>query len=91
MRLQMHYSPFGERFSHSEAIFTMRTSSWALILALTLVAGPAWAYIDPGTGSMLVQSVLATIAVIMVAGRTFWTRLKSFFSRHKDGQADREG
>ena len=31
---------------------------------LVLAAGPAWAYIDPGTGSMLVQSALAIIAVV---------------------------
>jgi hypothetical protein len=68
-----------------------RISSWASVLALTLAAGPAWAYIDPGTGSMLVQSALAAIAIVVVAGRTFWTRLKSFFSRRKDDQADPEG
>ena len=68
-----------------------RASSWACILVLTSVSGPAWAYIDPGTGSMLVQSALAAIAVAVVAGRTFWARLKSLFSRRKDDQAGPKG
>ena len=58
--------------------------------ALVLAAAPAWAYIDPGTGSMLVQSALALIAVILVAGRSAWTWVKSLFSRRKGDAADRE-
>ena len=68
-----------------------RTSTLAAFVALLFAAGPAWAYIDPGTGSMLVQSALAAIAVALVAGRSFWTKLKGFFSRRKDEQADHEG
>ena len=67
-----------------------RTSSWAAGLALMLAAGPAWAYIDPGTGSMLVQSALAVFAVALIAGRSFWHKLRGLFSRRKDEQADRE-
>jgi hypothetical protein len=58
--------------------------------SLVLAAGPAWAYIDPGTGSLLVQSALAIIAVAMVAGRSAWHRVKGFFSRRRDDAADRE-
>jgi hypothetical protein len=58
--------------------------------SLVLAAAPAWAYIDPGTGSMLVQSALALIAVILVAWRTVWYKVKSFFSRRRDDAADRE-
>jgi hypothetical protein len=58
--------------------------------SLLLAAAPAWAYIDPGTGSMLVQSLLAIIAVALVAGRSAWEKVKSFFSRRKDDATDRE-
>ncbi len=69
---------------------TRSSSRWVAGASLVLAAGPAWAYIDPGTGSMLVQSALALIAVALVAGRSAWHKVKSFFSRRKDDAADRE-
>lgn len=66
------------------------SSRWVAGASLVLAAAPAWAYIDPGTGSMLVQSALAIIAVALVAGRSAWHKVKSFFSRRKDDAADRE-
>jgi hypothetical protein len=66
------------------------SSRWVAGTSLVLAAAPAWAYIDPGTGSMLVQSALAIIAVALVAGRSAWHKVKSFFSRRRDDAADRE-
>lgn len=63
---------------------------WIAGASLVLAAAPAWAYIDPGTGSMLVQSALALIAVVLVAWRSAWYKVKSFFSRRKHDAADRE-
>ncbi len=48
----------------------------------------AHAYIDPGTGSMIIQALLAAIAVCAVSIGIFWRRLKDFwgrlFGRNKD-------
>lgn len=63
---------------------------WAAGAPLVLAAAPAWAYIDPGTGSLLVQSALAIIAVALVAGRSAWHKVKSLFSRRSGDAADRE-
>ncbi len=41
----------------------------------------ALAYLDPGTGSIILQGLLAAIAGTLVAGRLYWSRLKSFFAR----------
>ena len=41
----------------------------------------AYAYIDPGTGSMLVQALLAVVAVVSVSIGIFWQRFRSFLSR----------
>ena len=41
----------------------------------------AHAYIDPGTGSMLVQAVLAAVAAASVSIGIFRRRIRSFFSR----------
>jgi len=54
-----------------------------IIIALTglAVSGSAFAYIDPGTGSILLQGLLAGLAAVAVAGKVFWLRIKSFFTR----------
>lgn len=59
----------------------------ALFAALLLLAlaRPAEAYLDPGTGSIVLQAVIATIAAAAVAVRLYWTRLKSLFGRKRAG------
>jgi len=54
----------------------------SLVLMFSLVE-PAWAYLDPGTGWMILQGLLATLAAAGVAIGTFWTRVKGWFSPHK--------
>ena len=41
----------------------------------------AYAYIDPGTGSMLVQALLAVVAVVSVSIGIFWQRFRSLLNR----------
>jgi hypothetical protein len=53
------------------------------IIFLGLVAtlfdtGPAWAYLDPGTGSMMLQVLLGGIAGAIVVGKLYWYRLREF-------------
>ena len=50
------------------------------VLACTVLAAPSYAYLDPGTGSIILQSALAGIAVAMGVLRLYWYRLKAFFS-----------
>ena len=40
-----------------------------------------FAYLDPGTGSYLLQLALAGLLGASYAVKHFWTRLKSLFSR----------
>lgn len=54
------------------------------IAAMTLMAFPAWAYLDPGSGSMLLQLILGGLAGLAVAGKLFWQRIVSFFSFGRD-------
>jgi hypothetical protein len=54
----------------------------ALVAAgLALWAAPAYAYLDPATGSILLQGLLAGIAGVVVVGRLYWTRFKAFLRR----------
>jgi hypothetical protein len=39
---------------------------------------PAYAYLDPGTGSALLQGVLASLAALVVVGRLYWYRALRF-------------
>lgn len=43
----------------------------------TVLASPAFAYLDPGTGSILLQSALAGIAVAIGVVRLYWHRFKN--------------
>lgn len=38
----------------------------------------AHAYLDPGTGSMIIQALLGTIAAVSVTTALFWKRLVCF-------------
>ena len=50
------------------------------VLGCTVFAAPSFAYLDPGTGSIILQSILAGIAVAMGVLRLYWYRLKAFFT-----------
>ena len=45
-----------------------------------LLAEPSYAYLDPGTGSIILQSLLAGIAVTIGVLRLYWYRCKAFLS-----------
>jgi hypothetical protein len=49
-------------------------------LLILLVSSPAYAYLDPGTGSILVQGLVAALAVASAAVAAFWTRLRRLYS-----------
>ena len=49
-----------------------------------LAAPPAHAYLDPGSGSMMVQLLLAGVAGFAVALRMVWRRLLAFLGLYKD-------
>ena len=43
----------------------------------------AHAYLDPGTGSILVQSLLAGIAGAAAVVSLYWQRIKAFFTNRR--------
>ena len=52
--------------------------------SLLFLMEPAYAYLDPGTGSILLQGLIAAIAGVMVTGRLYWSRIKDIFSRKSE-------
>jgi hypothetical protein len=64
------------------------TSFGLLSLAALLVStADAHAYLDPGTGSILLQGLIAGIAAASVVVGGYWSKLKSFFSSGPKGRA----
>jgi hypothetical protein len=58
------------------------------ILALTPVEN-AWAYLDPGTGWMILQGFVAALAAAGVAVGSYWSKVRGWFSRRpKPGEQD---
>ena len=49
----------------------------ALVLTLAF-ASPALAYLDPGTGSMLVSALVGIVATLFSCSRAFTTRVRGF-------------
>ena len=68
--------------------------SLRVISAFAILASqPCWAYLDPGTGSILIQGLLAAIAAAGVTMRFYWDRVVGFFKRNEqpiDGAQDQE-
>ena len=46
----------------------------------TAINGTVRQYLDPGSGSMLIQILLATLLGAGVAIRIFWRNIKAFFT-----------
>lgn len=48
--------------------------------ALVVASKPTYAYLDPGTGSYIIQILIATLAGSAYIIATSWQRIKTFFS-----------
>ena len=48
-------------------------------LSLGTATSTAHAYLDPGTGSMILQLMLGGVAGVALAGKLYWQRLQSIF------------
>jgi hypothetical protein len=59
-----------------------------VLMTVMLFAVPAHAYLDPGTGSMILQVILGGVAAASVALKLYWQRIKGFFV--KDDAASNE-
>jgi len=64
------------------------TALFAASLVLAVVSANAYAYIDPGTGSYILQIVMAAFFTAIFAIGVYWQKFKAFvfsrFGRRKD-------
>lgn len=51
------------------------------LILLSLLPVTAHAYLDPGTGSIILQGLIAGIAVASFTIKTYWYKLAAFFGK----------
>ena len=59
---------------------------YLIALVVVLFTQPAWAYLDPGTGSMLLQVILGGIAAIGVALKLGWHKIRAALGKEISAQ-----
>lgn len=67
-----------------------KTVSLSLIILLVFSA-PSHAYLDPGTGSVLLQLILGGLAGLAVVGKLFWHRVLEILGIRKADAPGTEG
>lgn len=51
------------------------------IIAIFLIVSNAYAYLDPGTGSFILQAIIGFLAAVSAGFLYYWTKVKNFFLR----------
>ena len=59
----------------------VNTLIWVLIIAYPI---NAYAYIDPGTGSILIQILIGVVAVLAISSRRIYYRIKKLFGKKEE-------
>lgn len=64
----------------------MKKSRFSLVALICLVVLPinAFAYLDPGTGSAVLQGILGALAAIVVVLKLYWHRFLRMLGLRKD-------
>ena len=67
------------------SLCVMLRSAIFVLVVLVAFERPAAAYLDPGTGSMLLQALLGGVAAVAVIARLYWHRLSAVFRGKPQG------
>lgn len=67
---------------------SVSTFSLTSIIILIALCTPAYAYLDPGTGSMLLQGLAAAFFGLMFFSRRIIASIKTFFNRSYEDAPD---
>ena len=61
-----------------------------VLLACLALETPVGAYLDPGSGSMLLQVLLGGFAAVGVVARLYWHQLKGRFLGHRNVDVEQD-
>jgi hypothetical protein len=62
--------------------------TWTSLAIYLALASPAHAYLDPGTGSILLQGLIGAVFGGWVAARLYWSKLKNFVGHRRGRQPE---
>lgn len=68
----------------------INSSYWLLAIVLLTAVSPVQAYLDPGTGSMLLQVILGGVAAVGVALKLYWHKLRAALGFRRKPAAEDE-
>jgi len=60
------------------------------LLIIGLLTSPAFAYIDPGSGSAIISAIIGFFVAVGIAVKTYWYKLKGLFTGNKSKKEDGE-
>lgn len=61
-----------------------------IFLILTLTTGPAFAYLDPGSGSAIISLIIGFFVSIGVLAKTFWYKIRKIIGLSKQDKKKNE-
>ena len=59
---------------------------YVLVGLFLIFPGQVFAYIDPGSGSLILQGIIAGIAMGLYTIKLYWYKFKSLFSKSKESE-----
>ena len=60
---------------------SVRHATLVLLFLIVVLPRDVHAYLDPGTGSLVFQTVVAALAAAAYAFRSYWGRIRGLFGR----------
>ena len=60
------------------------------VIIYYLLSIPAYAYLDPGVGSVILQAIIGGIAVGMTMVSIYWQKVKKFFGIDKKKRTEKK-
>lgn len=64
------------RYSQKVSFFLV-----SVVIVLAIFPRYSYAYLDPGTGSYIIQILLASFLGMLFSVKIFWVRIKEFFQK----------
>jgi len=58
------------------------------LVFLLIYSSQAFAYLDPGSASLIIQGLIAAIASGIAVVSLYWSKFKSFFERKSNDKKD---
>lgn len=68
-------------FQYKFYIFIMKKFILILSAWLLLSINSAYAYIDPGTGSIIIQGIIGFVAAALATIKIYWQKIKLFLKK----------